>query len=86
MPDRVTLFGNPFHLRLWGARAGRYKYLVSQAVQSGALYDLVADPGELTDISSTAPDIVRRLRARVGAVANAMATLYEERRFVPEQR
>ncbi len=31
VPERVTLFGNPFHLRLWGARAGRYKYLVSQA-------------------------------------------------------
>ncbi len=86
VPDRVTLFANPFHLRLWGAREGRYKYLVSQAAQSEALYDLVADPGELTDISLAAPDVVRRLQARVAAVAHTMAALYRERRFVPEGR
>ncbi len=86
VPGRVALFNNPFHLRLWGARAGRYKYVLSQAAETEALYDLAADPGEFRDVSSVEPEIAGAVRDRVGAVANTMARLYAERRFVPEGR
>jgi hypothetical protein len=86
VPARVALFNNPFHLRLWGARTGRYKYVLSQAAEGEALYYLAADPGELRDVSSAEPEIAGEFRDRVGAVANTMARFYAERRFVAERR
>jgi len=74
---------NPFHLRLKGAREGRFKYIESQAAERGALYDLVADPGELADVTTSHPAVADELRARVRAVGGLMERLWNERRFTP---
>ena len=80
---RSVHLSNPFHLRLQGVRQGRFKYIESQAAERWALYDLVADPGEQTDISARSPDVIEALRHRVRAVGGLMDRLWDERRFSP---
>ena len=82
-PGRSVYLTNPFHLRLKGAREGRFKYIESQAAERGALYDLVADPGELADVTTSHPAVADELRARVRAVGGLMERLWNERRFTP---
>ena len=82
-PDRSVYLTNPFHLRLKGTREGRYKYIESQAAERSALYDLIADPGELTDVTTSHPAVAHELRARVRAVGDLMERLWSERRFTP---
>ena len=83
-PGRSVYLTNPFHLRLKGAREGRFKYIESQAAERSALYDLMADPGELTDVTSSHPAVADELRTRVRTVAELMERIWSERRFTPE--
>ncbi len=46
---------------------GRFKYLHDPVFHTQALYDLQADPGELTDIASEHPQIVERAKAAMDA-------------------
>lgn len=48
----------------YAVRAGRWKLLADNG-QKGELYDLAADPSESTDLSASAPDIVRALLQRL---------------------
>ena len=80
---RSVYLSNPFHLRLRGMRQGRFKFIESQAAERWALYDLVADSGERTDISARSPEVVEALRHRVRVVAGLVDRLWDERRFSP---
>ena len=42
---------------------GRFKYLHDPVFHTEALYDLVADPGEMTDVADQHPEVVARAKA-----------------------
>jgi arylsulfatase A-like enzyme len=50
-------------------REGRWKLLASRTEGTAELYDLQADPGEVTDVAVREPDVVARLRKRGEALA-----------------
>ncbi len=54
------------------AYEGRFKYVASSTGEE-ALRDLVADPGESSDVAAEHPDVVARLRAARGAWAGESA-------------
>lgn len=47
--------------------SGRFKYLHDPVFHTEALYDFVADPGELVDVKSEHPDVVARARRELDA-------------------
>ena len=58
--------------RLEAVRSGRFKLMFANPIRSTpipeALYDLAADPGETTDVSSLHPDVLARLHAYGDAI------------------
>jgi arylsulfatase A-like enzyme len=56
-------------IRLQALRTPTEKLIVSPAEREEALFDLVADPHERTDVASARPDAVAALRGRLAATA-----------------
>jgi hypothetical protein len=86
VPERTAYLTNPFHLRLRGMRLGDHKYIAAEAAEREALYDLIEDPAEMTDISGAEADLTAEFRSRVRAMARTLDRLWDEKRFVPVVR
>jgi arylsulfatase A-like enzyme len=52
---------------LFGVRESAYKYILNTTQDRDELYDISADPQELTNIAVAHPELRRRLRQRIGA-------------------
>jgi hypothetical protein len=67
-------------------RLGDHKYIAAEAAEREALYDLIEDPAEMTDISGAEADLTAEFRSRVRAMARTLDRLWDEKRFVPVVR
>jgi arylsulfatase A-like enzyme len=55
--------------RVGGLRSGRYKYLRPGFWNTHpTLFDLSLDPGELTDLAPTRPDLAKEMEQRLQAI------------------
>ncbi len=64
--------------RLWSVRDARWRLVWDEQQRAAQLFDLAADPGELSDVAAAHADVVARLMGALRAQC-AMEALYVER-------
>lgn len=64
--DRA-FFISPYSDFLFGTRTGKWKYIYNATLNNDELYDLSSDPGELKNLASQHPDIIKREFEMIGA-------------------
>jgi arylsulfatase A-like enzyme len=69
--DEPLATGRVVKGRQFALRSGRFKYIESREEGSFELYDLLADPGERTNLVSSAPADAASLPARLASVVRA---------------
>jgi arylsulfatase A-like enzyme len=71
IPERTLFWDYPHYGEQGGApasgvREGKWKLIVWRENGAVELFDLEADPGERNDLANTQPDVVSRLRSKLG--------------------
>lgn len=80
-PGRKVFFNNPYDFGTVGQRQGQWKYLYEQLGNLSYLFDLAADPGEMTNLADACPEKVAAMHQETDRINRTFSYLYRRDRF-----